>query len=272
MFVDTHCHLNMIVKSDPDVLLTEDQFAKIAHVVADAQRAGVGKIVNVGTSLPESLNSIAIAKRFLPVYASVGIHPCDCNEISAQDFKDMIKQIRQLLEAKEVNKIVAIGETGLDFYHKPFQKQMQIDCFKQQIELALEHDLPLVVHVRESADEVLRVLDEYRQNNVRGVIHCFLQQKDFADQVIEWGFFVGLDAPITYPKNDWLREVFKQIALDHIILETDAPFLPPQQFRGKQNSPIHIPLIAQTLADIKGVELEVVRAHTTANAERLFAI
>lgn len=272
MFVDTHCHLNMMVNKDPDALLKQDQFLEIARIVHEAQRAGVEKILNVGTSLPESLNSVEIAKRFEPVYASMGIHPCDCNDLSHKDFKEMLSQIKRFVAHKEEHKIVAVGETGLDFYHKPFKKEFQIDCFKAQIELALEHDLPLVVHVREAADEVLTVLDEYRKNNMRGVIHCFLQTKDFADAVISWGFYVGLDGPITYPKNDWLREVFKQIPLESIILETDSPFLPPQQFRGKPNSPIHIPLIAQALADLKEVEREAVAEVTTANAERLFGI
>lgn len=272
MFIDTHCHLNMMVKKDPDVLLTESQLKEIGDIVQSAQRVGVEKIVNVGTSLPESINSVEIAKRFLSVHATVGIHPCDCNELSRNDFKEMFVQLKSMVKHKQENKIVAIGETGLDFYHKPFKKDMQIDCFKTQIELALEYNLPLVVHVREAADEVLRVLDEYRQNKVRGVIHCFLQQKDFAQTVIDWGFCVGLDGPITYPKNDWLREVFKHIPLESIILETDSPFLPPQQFRGKPNSPINIPIIAQALADIKEVGLEVVGSTTSANAQRLFLI
>lgn len=272
MFVDTHCHLNMMVNKDPDVLLKESQFKEIGDIVLAAQHAGVGKIVNVGTSLPESMNSVEIAKRFLPVYATMGIHPCDCNDISNKDFKEMIGQVKRFLNHKQEHKIVAIGETGLDFYHKPFKKEQQIDCFKVQIELALEHDLPLVVHVREAADEILRVLDDYRQNNVRGVIHCFLQQKDFADTVTSWGFYVGLDGPITYPKNDWLREVFKQIPLERVILETDSPFLPPQQFRGKSNSPVHIPLIAQALADLKEVDRDEVALATTTNAEKLFGI
>lgn len=272
MFIDTHCHLNMMVKQEPDVLLTELQFTAINDIVQSALRVGVEKIVNVGTSLPESINSVEIAKRFLPVYATVGIHPCDCNELSGKDFKEMLSSLKNMVKHREENKIVAIGETGLDFYHKPFKKEMQVDCFKAQIELALEYDLPLVVHVREAADEVLRVIDEYRQNKVRGVIHCFLQQKDFAQTVIDWGFCVGLDGPITYPKNDWLREVFKQIPLGSIILETDSPFLPPQEFRGKPNSPVNIPLIAQALADSKEIELEVVEVTTSENAQRLFSI
>lgn len=270
VFIDTHCHLNMMVKQEPDVALSGEQLKAIADIVSAAGRVGVEKIINVGTSLQESINSLEIAKKFPSVFATIGIHPCDSNVLSFDDLKDIMHKWRQLLMHKQDHKIIGLGETGLDFYHKPFDRQRQVDFFKTHIELGLEFDLPLVIHVRESIDEALKIIDEYRKNGLRGVLHCFLQEPGVAQEVTSWGFYVGLDAPITYPKNQWLRDMFKNVALEHIILETDAPFLPPQQFRGQQNSPINIPIIAQALAEIKEVPLEVVEQVTTANVEKLF--
>ncbi len=267
MFVDTHCHLNMIVKKEVDAPLTQDHFLLIGSVVKEAQEAGVGKIITIGTSLSESINSIQIAKRFESVFAVVGIHPCDCTSEWRRDFE----QIKELVKNKKATKIVGIGETGLDFFHKPFFRQRQLDAFSAHIELALQNDLPLVVHVRESSEEVLTVLEEYKKE-LKGVIHCFSQDKSFADTVLEWGFYLGINAPITYPKNQEFRDLVALLPLEKILLETDAPFLPPQQFRGKQNRPAYVAVFAQTIADIKGVELSEVERITTLNVEKLFGI
>lgn len=267
MFIDTHCHLNMMVKKTFDVQLREDDISCIARIVDEAASAGVSKIVNVGTSQTETYNAIAIAQRFSSVFATAGIHPCDCRADWRKDFAAII----QLAFDKEKNRIVAIGETGLDFYHKPFDKQRQIDAFKAHIELSLKTDLPLVIHVRHAADETLRVLEEYC-TEIKGVQHCFMQDLDFARQLLAWGLFIGLDAPIGYPKNEQLRCVIAQVPLERIVLETDSPFLPPQQYRGKQNSPKYIPLIAQELADIKDVSLAEIERLTTCNAQNLFNI
>jgi len=268
MFVDTHCHLNMLVKKEFDTLLTKEQLEAVAAFIQEAADAGVGKIINIGTSLPESINSVEIAKRYPSVFATVGLHPCDCTEGWYEDFK----AITQLVKNKETNKIIGIGEVGLDFYHKPFFKQRQEDAFKAHIELAIEHRLPLSIHVRDAGDELLQVIEPYVKDITGAVIHCFSQKQDFADIVMGWGFYVGIDAPIAYPKNEWLREVVKNIPLSHIIFETDSPFLPPQQFRGKQNRPAYIPIFAATVAELKGVSLAVVQDVTTANVKKLFGI
>ena len=268
MFIDTHCHLNIMTGKAPEARLTRDDFSHIAQIIDAAQDAGVGKIVNVGTSLSESLNSVEIAQRFESVFATVGIHPCDATERWYDDFKELVS----LVKDKQRNKIVGIGETGLDFYHKPFFVQRQKDAFKAHIELALEYALPLVVHVREAGDEVLRIMEEYVPSGVRGVIHCFSQTQAFADQVIAWGFYIGIDAPITYPKNELLRSVVKHVPLSHLVIETDAPFLPPQQFRGQHNHPAYIPLFAPAIGEQQGVRVDVIEEMTTVNAEKLFGI
>jgi len=257
MFVDTHCHLTIMAQRGESV---ED----VVQVAADA---GVTKIITIATTLQDSLDSIQIAQRFSGVWATVGIHPCDCQENWRQDFR----AVEELCENKKINQIVGLGETGLDFYHKPFFKKRQIDAFTAHIECALAHELPIVVHIRNSVDEVLSVLETYK-NNLRGVAHCFSQDKAVAQTLVDWGFYVGIGGPVSYPNNDALREIVHDIPLDHIVLETDAPFLPPQQFRGKTNYPKYIPLIAQVIAEVKGVEASEIGAVTTGNAKRLFGI
>lgn len=268
MFIDTHCHINMIVKKEFDRLLAPDQLIQAADVIKQAQNAAVGIIINVGTSLPESLNSVMLAQKYDSIYATVGIHPCDCTPDWRKDFE----QIKNLARHKQENKIVAIGEIGLDFYHKPFDMQRQKDAFKAQIELALEYDLPLSIHVRDAGEETLRVLEEYAREIKGAVIHCFSQNNDFASTVLEWGFYVGIDAPIGYPKNQILRDVVAKIPLERIILETDSPFLPPQEFRGRPNSPAYLPLFVPVIAELKGVSVQEVERVTTDNACKLFEI
>jgi TatD DNase family protein len=270
MFIDTHCHLDMIARlSAEPILLTDADFLVIKAAVDQAHKVRVEKIINVGTSIQGSLTSIDIAKRYSSVFATIGVHPCDS---VTHDLKKSIVSLRGMLDDKERNKIVALGEIGLDFFHKPFDKQKQYDFLKAQVELALEYDVPVVLHVREAADELLRVIEEYVKNGLKGVFHCFLQKSDFAEIILAWGFYVGLDAPITYPKNDELRSLFKTIPLARVVLETDAPFLPPQQFRGKQNRSEYIPLIAQALADIRDVDVSEIERTTTYNAEALFSL
>ena len=132
--------------------------------------------------------------------------------------------------------------------------------------------MPISVHVRDAGTEALLILEQYKNTGLKGVIHCFLQSSAFAQTVIDWGFFIGIDAPITYPKNNGLRETIKHIPLERIVLETDAPFLPPQIYRGKQNKPAYIPLIAQALANIKNAPINIVEEMTTFNACNLFNI
>jgi TatD DNase family protein len=269
MFIDTHCHLNIIAPKQPLEPLQEHHFPAIDQAITEAALAGVKTIINVGTDLIESAASVMIAQRYKGVFATVGVHPTDCNELP-QSTRDTVQALRSWLLEKEHNKIVGVGEIGLDFYHKPYDEQKQKDYCRAQIELALAHKLPVVIHVREAADEMLRLLEEYVKQGLRGVLHCFQQQQYVAEQACGWGLMIGLDAPINYPKNAWLREVFKQVPLEHIVLETDAPFLPPQAMRGKQNKPAYIPLIAQELAMIKAVDVAVIEQQTTANARQLF--
>lgn len=266
-FVDTHCHLNMMIPGKrSDAPLTEQELYLIDDHVKTALEAGIGQIVNVGTSRIESENCLTLAARYPSVFATLGIHPCDADDAPWRaDFDSLMSHLAD----KKNKKIVALGETGLDFYHHPFDPKIQQESFEAHIEAAIAHDLPLVIHVRESASAILNVLRNY-VGRARGVIHCFAQSYEFGAQVVDWGFCVGIDAPITYPKNNEFREVVQKLPLDAIIIETDAPFLPPQELRGKQNHPAYITRFAPTLAGLKGVSVEELARVTTRTAQKLF--
>lgn len=264
--IDTHCHMNMMVKKPFDILITEAEKKAADAIVAQAADAGVTRIINVGTSLPESLNCVELARHYRGVFAAVGLHPNDCTEQWMED----LKEIKALI--KEENKVVAIGECGVDKHYPGYNIQRQKDAFKAQIELALENDLALIVHSRDAYDETLYVLDEFAGQIERGVLHCFSEDKAFADHVIAQNFVIGIGGPLTYPKNKELRAIFTELPLEKIILETDAPFLAPQSIRGKQNSPAQIKTIAEFLADLRGDDFETVANQTTKNAERVFQL
>lgn len=267
MYVDTHAHLGMMVKSHGETL-ADNHFDAIAAIVDGAQGVEVKKIITIGSNFIESSEAVVIAKHFSTVFATVGIHPCDCSD----EWRKDIEQLDVLIKTTEPGIIVGIGEVGLDFYHKPFHKQRQLDALKVQIELAIKYALPLVFHVRDAGEELLYAVEPFVKEIVGGVIHCFSQNRDFAKTALQWGLYCGIDAPIGYPKNEALREVVREIPLDRLLLETDAPFLPPLQFRGKQNKPAYVQQFAPIIAAIKGVDEQELAQVTTKNAHILFGL
>lgn len=267
--VDTHCHINMMVKKDFDRVLTEQELVAASEIIEQARTQDVQTIINVGTSLVESKNCVEIARRYESCYATIGIHPNDATE----QWMDDLKELHLLATRKQELKIVGIGECGIDKHYPDYNLRRQKDVFKAQIELALEHDLGLVIHTRDAGDETLTCLDEFAcEPSLRGTIHCFSEDLTFAQQAIAMGFVIGLGGTITYPKNVELRGVAQRVKLDDIILETDAPFLPPQPMRGQQNHPRYIAYIAEYLADLRSVSVEEIALQTTANVQRVFGI
>lgn len=265
MLVDTHCHINMMVKKKFDTPLTNHEVAIAKPIVDEAVDWGVTKIVNVGTSLVESKNCILLADTYPGIYATIGIHPNDCTSTWKQDFKELKKLVIH-------EKVVGVGECGIDLHYEGYDLNRQYDAFKAHIELALEHNKALVIHSRDAYDETLKILDEYYKDIKRAVMHCFSYDLPFAKQVIDWGFKIGIDGPITYPKNDELRNVVLNVKLEDIVLETDAPFLPVQEMRGKQNAPKYIKTIAEYIAQLKNEDFDKVARITTHNAKALFSL
>lgn len=266
MFIDTHCHVNMIVKKEFDKSLSTDELKQGKIILEQARAYNVSRIINVGTSFIESRNVIELANQYDAFYATVGIHPTDAQHATLSDITSMKKWFL----APGSEKIVGVGECGFDFYHHGLSKQKQEDFFVAQIELALEYNRAVVVHSRNAYDETLAVLERYKENNMRAVVHCFSYDQQFADIVISWGFYLGIGGTITYPKNEQLRSIVKACDLSFIVLETDAPFLPIQSMRGKINHPKHIRQIAEYVAELKGVSVEEVGTVATKNSFELF--
>ncbi len=267
MLIDTHCHINIMVKEKFDVPLKPNHFDLAATIVKQAAHDDVTHIINVGTSKLESKNCVELAQKFEHVWATVGIHPNDCT----QYWQDDLKELKKLIQ-KNPDKIIGIGECGIDKHYEEYDLARQQDAFKAQIELALEHNLALVVHSRDAADETLGILDGYVGDLKRCVMHCFSYGKAIADDVQGMGFALGIGGTVTYPKNETLRAIVKNINLEHIVLETDAPYLPPQIMRGKVNHPQQIKTIAQYISELRGESFEKVAQQTTANAFKIFGI
>ena len=268
MLIDTHSHINIMIKDSFETRVTSEELERVPAIVHDAKHHNVSSIINVGTSLIESMNSITLARTYDMIYASVGIHPNDATSEWRKDFDEL----KVLCAHAKQNKIVAIGECGIDFHYEGYDAQRQYDAFRAQIELALEHNLPLIIHSRDAHDETLRCLDEYRKDKLSGTMHCYSGDLALAFDVIERGFLLGIGGTVTYPKNEMLRTVVKTVGLVSLILETDAPYLPPQSMRGKKNSPANVCVIARYIAELIDVTFEKVALITTGNATTLFAL
>lgn len=268
ILVDTHVHINNIIKEPFDRLLTTQEMAASDVIIHEAEKDCVNFFINVGTSLIESENCVVLAKKHTAIYAVVGIHPNDCTESWHQDFK----KIETFVKEKEKNKIVGIGECGIDRHYPGYNLSRQYDAFRAHVELAITNNLALVIHSRDAYDETLKIIDEYKKDLKRAVMHCFSYDAAFADYCIEHGFYLGIGGTVTYPKNNILRAVVSTMPLEHIVLETDAPFLPPQPLRGQKNHPKNIALIAQYIAELRNITLEEIAEKTTHNAVTLFGL
>lgn len=267
MLIDTHCHLNLLAHKDFDKPLPENFKEVLTPFIEDATKNNVTTIINVGTNVIESNNCIQIAQSFDNCFAAVGIHPTDTNTMDKND----THKIADFVTHRTENKIVAIGEVGLDYYH-PHDKKKQREIFEFHIQLALEHNLPLIIHTRNAGDEVLTILDHFKSEQLKGIIHCFSEDENFAHKALDLKFLLGIGGTLTYPKNQQLRDIFSSVDLHHIVLETDAPFLAPQSIRGKQNTPAQINTIAHFLASLRNISYEKVATQTTNNAKMLFRI
>lgn len=272
-YVDTHCHLDVLLRMDFDQLLLEKDVQDVGFLVESARLAGVRDLVSVGTNLTVSKNAARLAQAYGGVWATVGLHPTDVHVAWRNDVAEFKKMIRD----DRAGKIVGVGETGIDLFRDASQVELQKDVFKAHIELALEHNLALVLHIRDevgndrSAEIALRVLEGFG-SRFRGVMHCFQQSQAIASESLNRGLMLGIDAPIGYPKNDWLRSIIRNTPLESLVLETDAPFLPPPHLRGTKNVPENVIYIAEQIAQVKGVGHEEIAFVTTQNAKRLFNI
>lgn len=249
-FTDTHAHLHF-----------PDYDADQAAVIEKARAEGVDFFVNVGTDYESSVHSLELAKRYDFIWAAAGIHPNDSKDAGTVE----IAQIRELLKEPRV---VAIGEVGLDYYREHSPKEKQDQVLREFLKIHKEIKKPLVIHCRDAYDALLAVFREEKPE--AGVMHCFSSDRAAMEKFLEIGFYISFAGPLTYKKNDALREACKACPMDRLLLETDAPFLPPQSVRGKRNEPSYMLETARTAADLHGLSLETLGERTTANARRLF--
>jgi len=262
MLVDTHAHLNF-----------REYREDLDEVIKRSIKNGVIKIICVSSNLKESKKAIEIAQKYPGVvYPAIGIHP---HQTDPETKLSPARQVQKLGELAKNKEVVAIGECGLDYSPAPpgekdRPQEEQIFLFRQQIELALKSNLPVAIHSREAFEETLAVLNEYKGKKLRGVWHCYSAGKKEIEKVNQLGFCFGVDGNLTYDIG--LQNVFAQIPLEKVLLETDCPFLTPELHRGTRNEPAHVKIIAECLARIKNLPFKEVARITTENAKNLFKI
>lgn len=259
--IDTHAHLDF-KEFDPD----RDE------VIRRAYAGGVEKIINVGCNLERSRDSIELARKYKNIYASIGVHPHDVGKYKKERMKDELEKLIQS------NKVVAIGECGLDYYRleKEEDKEKQKEFFKIQLEIAYNKGVPLIIHCRDAFNDLLEILKDSKfknPNSKQGVTHCFSGNRQIARQFLELGFLISFTGSITYTKPEGeLLKVVKEVPLEKIMIETDCPYLAPVPHRGERNEPLYVKYIAEKIAEVKGIDLEEVKRKTTENAKWLFGL
>ena len=254
MLIDTHCHVQM------------RQFAADReNVISAAFANGIGRLIVPGIDVETSKAAIDLAQHHPgQIFAGVGTHPHDASTLT----DEALAEQRTLAQQTGV---VAIGEIGLDFYRDLSPREMQREALVAQLALARELDLPVILHNRESHVEMISLLRAHA-TGVRGVFHCFIGDRAMATDALDLGFYLSFAGPLTYPRNEELRDVAAWAPADRILVETDSPYLSPQPLRGKRNEPQHVALVARTLAQARGVSEEEVAALTTRNASTLFRL
>lgn len=250
--IDTHTHLYLT-----------DFEKDIASVIDRANETGVSKFYLPAIDSTETDKLLSLEKAFPgKCFAMAGLHPCSVKA----DFKNELDIIYQQLTERS---FAAVGETGLDFYWDKTYTEHQYESLHQQVKWALEFDIPIVLHTRNATQETIEVIKKNKADNLRGIFHCFSGTKEQATEIINCGFYLGIGGVVTY-KNSGLAEVISDIKLDHIVLETDSPYLTPVPFRGKRNESCYLKIIAEKIAAVKNISIEEVAEITTKNAESIF--
>jgi TatD DNase family protein len=251
-FVDTHCHLDF-----PEYDTDRDE------VIQRARNQAVSYIINIGSSLEGSKKALELTKQYDFIYATVGFHPHEADKFDEKTESTLWDFARQ-------DKVVAIGEIGLDYYKNYSKAENQRAVFVTLLKIARELNLPVVIHNRQAEDDTLKILKAAMPQKL--VVHCFSGDTDFLKTCLGLGFYISFTCNITYRKADRLRELVGVTPLERLMLETDAPFLPPEGLRGRRNEPIYVKLLAEEIARIKGISLEEVAKVTTENAKRFFSL
>ena len=253
MLFDTHAHLD-------DQAFDQDR----RELIARLPQAGIGLVMNPGCSLASSRNAAALAREYDFLYAAVGSHPDAADEVTPQ----VLDAYRQL--CRDNPKVLAIGEIGLDYHYEDIPRQRQLAAFRDQMALAQELGLPVIVHEREAHADGMAVVEEFPQ--VTGVFHCYSGSVEMAQWLVSRGWYIGFTGVLTFKNARKAVEVAQQLPLERIVLETDCPYMSPEPYRGKRNDPSRLPFMAQKLAQLRGLSAEEVAAITTENGRRLYRL
>ncbi|KKK36680.1 hydrolase TatD [Mesobacillus campisalis] len=254
MLFDTHVHLNA------------DQYSEdVQEVIDRAQSEGVSKMVVVGFDRPTIEKALQLCESYDFLYASVGWHPVDAIDMTPGD-------LVWLRELSSHPKVVALGEMGLDYYWDKSPKDVQKEVFRKQIRLAKEVNLPIIIHNREATADIVQILKEEDAREVGGIMHCYSGSVEIAMECIDMNFYISLGGPVTFKNAKKPKEVAEAVPLDRLLIETDAPYLTPHPFRGKRNEPAYVKLVAQQIAELRGMSYEELAETTTKNAKKIFGI
>lgn len=254
MLVDSHAHLFF------------ENFADDLEAVLDrAREAGVNYILVPGTDVATSRQAVELADKYEMIYASAGIHPHDTKDYESSWLKDIEELTRH-------EKVVAVGEIGLDYYYDFSPRDIQIRAFEEQIELAIKLDLPVIVHNRESNDDIMSIARKYKDSGLRAQFHCFAGSAADAKELIRMRHYISFPGNITFKKAESLREVLSAVSVENLLIETDSPFMTPVPHRGKRNEPAYVKLVAEKIAEVKKTGVEEVERTTAYNAYKLFGI
>ncbi len=254
MIFETHAHYD-------DERFTEDQDALIKSM----PEKGIGRIINVGSSIESTKATLELAKKYDYVYAAVGVHPSDIDGLNEDTFA-------WLKEQTAWEKTVAIGEIGLDYYwdKEPEVQERQREWFRRQMELAREVNLPVIIHSRDAAEDTMRLMKEIHAQEIPGVIHCYSYSREMAQEFIKMGYYIGVGGVVTFKNAKKLKETVEAIPLERILLETDCPYMAPEPHRGTRNDSSNIPYVIAKIAELKQVSEAEVERVTEQNARTLF--
>lgn len=258
MLIDSHCHL-----------VHEKYKESIKQIIEDAKKFGVEKFITIGTSLEENKKIIEICEKSGGIFCSVGIYPHENVEVALLDLK---KSLEENIESSK--KIVAIGETGIEMplWENGRILDKQTELFEMQLDIAKENKLPVIIHNRNGNEEIYTLLKKYSEKGLTGVMHCFTSDWNYAQRILDLGFYISFTNIITYPKKDELLEVVRNVPMDKFLLETDAPYLPPQSLRGEINYPKYVRIVAEKVAQVKQKTLDEVSDSSYQNTCKLFKI
>lgn len=254
MLFDTHTHLN-----------AEQYEEDLEEVIERALNSGVSKMMVVGFDRPTIEKAMELIEVYDFLYASVGWHPVDAIDMKEED-------LTWIEELSKHPKVVAIGEIGLDYHWDKSPKEIQQEILRKQIRLARKQNLPIIIHNREATEDIMNILKEEKASEVGGIMHCYGGSVETALQCIKMNFYISLGGTVTFKNAKKPKEVAKAISLDHLLIETDCPYLAPHPYRGKRNEPSYVKLVAEQIAELKGVTYEEVAQKTMENAIKLFGI